>query len=110
MAKHLKSGSLGLRVAMFFAWHQGEEELTTKDVSVKFDVNVDQVRSQLRRPVRDGVLDCKSTSGGRGLSSVYSAGPAIFEMVGVTLQACAPVPMACLPVRVGVDSGFDMTI
>ena len=90
MSKQLQNGSVVLRVVLFFARHP-EEDLTTNDVAVKFEVRQEDVNKRLRGAVRDGLLAYKSDGPGRGKLSTYSAGPLLLSMVGVTretVEAC----------------------
>ena len=90
MAKQLNPLGLSFRVLLYFA-RNPDEELTAHDVSVKFSVDVEDVRPMLRRALESNWIAQSATGGGRGISSIYCSGPALLEMIGFAMDACAPV-------------------
>lgn len=88
MATQLDSVRLVDRVLVFFARHP-EEVLSTTDVSIKFDVSQEEVRTCLRHAVEDGRI-AKQSKGRGPHPVVYSAGPVLLQMIGVVMEACAP--------------------
>lgn len=98
MAKQLNPLGLSFRVLLYFA-RNPEEELTAHDVSVKFEVDVVDVRPMLRRALENEWIAQPVTGGGRGNSSVYCPGPALLQMIGFPMDGCAPA--GNVPVSVG---------
>jgi predicted transcriptional regulator len=85
--------SLARRVEVFFTRHP-EEELTGRDIAEKFGTEAHHVHWSLTQGVRNGMLARRSETRreepGRP-QAVYSAGPVLLEMIGLTIEACAPV-------------------
>lgn len=75
------AASLAQSVILFFARNH-EEEMTVVDISVKFDTPLRYVNKRLKRSLRDGMLIRTSEGPGRGLSSVYTAGPQLLTLIG----------------------------
>jgi len=94
MARFIGASSLAQLVTLFFA-RAPHEELTTGDVSVKFDVPQGHVYKRLKPCLRDGLLACRSAGPGRGRIAVYSAGPRLLMLIG---EVRAQQPTACVPV------------
>jgi hypothetical protein len=89
-------GSLPLRVALFFAVNP-DEELTTIDISVKFDADPREVTGRLQQLVNQGIL-ARSTDGpGRGKAAVYRIGTVLMHMVGSATQR--EMIAACMPMQ-----------
>ncbi len=129
MAKHLQATGLAFRVVVFFLLHP-EEELTGKDIAVKFDEEPSDIGYRLNRAVADGLLAKKSDGPGRGKDALYMAGELLFLMrgeeprsfkeptpppplfdphaLGLLMQACASFVGSGLPaanVRVSAAGG-----
>jgi hypothetical protein len=86
--------SLVFRLALFFAANP-TEELTSEDVSVKFDVAMNGLHSRLSNAVRLGIFRRESSGPGRTRLSVYKPGDALLLMIGGQLQRAAI--QACMP-------------
>lgn len=93
MARFPGPDSLAQRVVLFFARNH-EEEMTVVDISVKFDTPLRYVNKRLKPSLRDGMLIRTSEGPGRGLSSVYKAGPRLLFLIGETRTA-ANAPAMC---------------
>ncbi len=105
MAKQVQTGSLALRVLIYFA-RNPDEELTSVDVAEKFGVDQREVHGRLSRAVRDGVFDRTCSSVGRGNACIYAAGDALLRMIG----ACMPVASVDLDAVGSLGQlGFPMT-
>lgn len=77
-----RSKTGALRVVLFFA-RNPEEELTSADITMKFDIPADKVHGTLNRAARDGMLRrAGQHRGGRGRVLVYSAGDALLALIG----------------------------
>jgi hypothetical protein len=88
MAGGLWLDALAFRVALYFG-RNPDEQLSTADIAVKFGVDADNVRSQLRRAVECEVIAKRSV--GPGHPAEYSAGPKLLTMIGTRSEACMPV-------------------
>lgn len=80
MARH-PVASIAQRVTLYFARNH-EEEMTTVDITIKFDVPLAQVHKSLTPLIRDGMLERVSIGSGRGRMAVYSAGPELLKLIG----------------------------
>jgi hypothetical protein len=56
-----------------------EEELSTPDIALKFDVPQNSVASSLEQSVRSGLLSCRKS----GAANVYGAGPRLLGQSGL---------------------------
>ena len=75
------AASLAQRITLFFG-RNPDEEMTTVDITVKFDVEISRVHKSLSPSVRDGLLHRTSIGSGRGRLTVYTAGPELLSMIG----------------------------
>lgn len=99
MGAHVGSGSLALRVVLFFA-RNPQEELTTSDIVEKFSApNGSQVRMLLNRHVLDEMLARTELGAGRSRQNVYKAGRKLLVMIGE--ERTTLVAQSCLPVMMG---------
>jgi hypothetical protein len=69
------------RVLAFFT-RNPEEELTTLDIVLKFEIQQNHVSGTLRRAVDEHMLNCSNSGPGRGKLSIYTAGHALLLMNG----------------------------
>ena len=97
--------TLAERLVIFFA-RNPDEELTTKDVVEKFDVQVPRdINSRLRDSIASGRLAVKLAGPGNGRSRVYSAGETLLYEIGerqrLVAESVAPPMEACSPVDGG---------
>jgi hypothetical protein len=85
------TASIAQRVTFYFARNH-DEEMTTIDITIKFDVPLARVHKCLSPAVRDGLLDRASKGPGRGRLTVYTAGPELLRLIGEQRPAAnAPV-------------------
>jgi hypothetical protein len=95
MARH-RVASIAQRVTLYFARNH-DEEMTTIDITIKFEVALGVVHKSLTPSVRDGLLKRVSKGSGRGRLTVYSAGPELLRLIGETrAQSNVPAPEANL--------------
>jgi hypothetical protein len=91
---------------MFYAANPNEE-LTSIDISVKFDVPIESLFTRLRPGVRIGLFAHRSAGPGPGKYAVYSAGPEILMMCGNASQR-AELAAANEPVIVTEEATGNM--
>lgn len=87
------TASIAQRVTLYFARNH-DEEMTTVDITIKFEVPLSQVHKCLTPSVRDGMLERVSIGRGRGRLTIYTAGPELLRMIGESRTA-ANAPTMC---------------